>query len=237
MTSRNPTRSAPTVIFGLLIILIGVFLLLDNFRILYARDYLMYWPVALILLGILKSLEPSGMAGRTSWGIVALVGVLLLLDNLEVIFFRLWDLWPLVLVLIGFGLLRGAFGARARSFFDGRASHAGSDDATISVSAIAGGSSVSNASGDFQGGSITAVMGGTKVDLRSASIKRNDARLDLFTVWGGIELLVPKEWEVEIRLSPILGGVEDKTHHPGGAGAPRLILTGTVIMAGAEVKN
>lgn len=237
MHTRTSGRSAPTVIFGLLIISVGTFLLLDNLGVLYARDYLLYWPIALILLGILKMLEPSGPAGRVAWGLVALVGVLLLLDNLDIIFFRLWDLWPLILVLIGFGLLRGSLLGRARGFFHERASAAGPGDATINVSAIAGGSSVSNASDGFQGGSITAVMGGTKVDLRSAAIKEIEARLDLFTVWGGIELIVPKSWELEIRLSPILGGIEDKTHHPGVPGAPRLVLTGTIVMAGVEVKN
>jgi predicted membrane protein len=237
MNSRFGIHSAPTILFGILIIAIGVVLLLDNFGILSAREYLLYWPVVLIILGALKMLEPGGAAGRTAWGMVALVGILLVLDNLDIIDFRIWDLWPLIFILIGFGLLRGSWRGRGKEFLNGRFQQTATSDATINVSAVAGGASVSNASADFRGGSVTAVMGGTKVDLRSASIKSGEARLELFTFWGGIELLVPKEWTVEIRISPVLGGIEDKTRHPAEGGTQRLILSGTVIMAGVEVKN
>jgi hypothetical protein len=105
----------------------------------------------------------------------------------------------------------------------------------IDVMAILGGSKTVNSSPDFQGGQALAVMGGCEVDLRKATISQEDAVLDVFAFWGGVVLQVPEEWEVDNRVNAFLGGIEDKTH--GVHSKQRLILTGTVIMGGAEVKN
>ena len=92
-----------------------------------------------------------------------------------------------------------------------------------------------NASADFQGGQALAVMGGCEVDLRKAAIAQDSAVLDIFAFWGGVVVVVPEEWEVDNRVNAFLGGIEDKTH--GVHSKQRLVLTGTVIMGGAEVKN
>ena len=106
----------------------------------------------------------------------------------------------------------------------------------VDVTAILGGSKTVNASTDFQGGQALAVMGGCDVDLRKATIGPEGAVLDVFAFWGGVALRVPEEWEVDNRINAFLGGIEDKTLGAPGS-TQRLILTGTVIMGGAEVKN
>jgi hypothetical protein len=55
-------------------------------------------------------------------------------------------------------------------------------------------------------------------------------------MWGGIEIKVPDEWEVVNRGNAFLGGFEDKTRPLPGANR-RLVVTGTAIMGGVEVKN
>jgi hypothetical protein len=72
--------------------------------------------------------------------------------------------------------------------------------------------------------------------LRHAAID-GEAVIDVFALWGGIEIRVPEDWSVESRVVPILGGVDDKTRPPQGASRHRLVLRGFVIMAGVEVKN
>ena len=47
---------------------------------------------------------------------------------------------------------------------------------------------------------------------------------------------MPEEWQVVNRVNVFLGGVEDKAHPAPGA-KQRLVLTGTVIMGGVEVKD
>ena len=64
------------------------------------------------------------------------------------------------------------------------------------------------------------------------------AVLDVFAMWGGIEITVPEGWQVDLRLVPLLGGFEDRTRPVGtGAGGSLLVIRGTVVMAGGEVHN
>ncbi len=47
-------RLTPHLIFGLMIILVGVVFTLDNLNIAHAEDYLRYWPAGLIAIGLAK---------------------------------------------------------------------------------------------------------------------------------------------------------------------------------------
>lgn len=236
MDSRSVFRVTPQIIFGLGITAVGVILLLHNMGIIYARSYLSYWPVLLILIGLSSALQPTGSAGRWVGLILLVVGVLLLLDNLYIIDFYVWEYWPLLLILAGFALLRASRRPRG-SQFTGASAQAGPDGSSVRAFALLGGQRISSTSNDFQGGNVTAIMAGCKVDLRGASIKSDKAVLELFALWGGIEVLVPVTWAVQLEGFPILGGFEDKTH-PSPQGEPkRIFLRGTAIMGGIEVKN
>jgi hypothetical protein len=59
----------------------------------------------------------------------------------------------------------------------------------------------------------------------------------VFAMWGGIEIRVPDDWTVVSRVTPVLGGFDDKTRPSPGAGAHRLVIRGFAIMGGIEVKN
>ena len=72
--------------------------------------------------------------------------------------------------------------------------------------------------------------------MRQASIKSGEAVIDVFGLWGGIEIQVPREWSVVGQSTQILAGYEDKTSPPA-AGGPRLVVRGTAIMSGIEIKN
>ena len=89
---------------------------------------------------------------------------------------------------------------------------------------------------DFRGGDMTAVMGGCEVDLRQASM-RVPASIDVFVMWGGVEIRVPEDWTVELRGVPILAGFVDKTRPPAVATEKRLIVRGVALMGGVEIKN
>jgi hypothetical protein len=80
------------------------------------------------------------------------------------------------------------------------------------------------------------MMGGCEIDLRHASIG-GEAVFDVFALWGGIEIRVPPDWTVVSRITPILGGVDDKTRPPQAASRHCLVLRGFIVMAGVEIKN
>lgn len=89
----------------------------------------------------------------------------------------------------------------------------------------------------FFGANMTAVMGGIELDLRQATLPE-DAVIELFAFWGGIEIWVPREWSVVNQGFALMGSIEDKTGNlPQRPGQPRLVLRGMALMGGVEIKN
>jgi hypothetical protein len=225
---RRP-RVTPHLVMGLIVILVGILFTLDNVGVIEARDYLRYWPVALIAVGGLKLWQSRGGPGVLAALLFIGAGMWLLLESARVVTVHLWDLWPLLLVFFGASLVwHGIRGRRDRAGLDG--------SSTISGMAVLGGIHRGNNSQAFRGGDLTAVLGGCEIDLRQAAID-GEAVLDVFAMWGGIDIRVPDGWSVSGRVVPILGGFEDKTRPPAGATAHRLIVRGFAIMGGIEIKN
>ncbi|MCG6928442.1 MAG: cell wall-active antibiotics response protein [Acidobacteria bacterium] len=222
--SRPPNHGiAPRLVLGLTVMAAGLVLALDNLGFMDSSLFFRYWPLAFVILGILKLTAPPG---QRSGGVpFILVGVFLLAFTSGHMNFQ--RLLALLLLLVG-----GSIAWRALRPHPLRAD----PRSGVDVTAILGGSKTVNSSADFQGGQALAVMGGCEVDLRKATITGDDVVLDIFAFWGGVVVQVPEDWDVDNRVHAILGGIEDKTHGVVGNN-PRLILTGTVIMGGAEVKH
>jgi predicted membrane protein len=254
-------RISAQFIFGLGIIAIGVLFTLDNLDIIYARDYLRYWPAILILVGMVQLVQPQGTPGKLMGGILLTAGSLMLLDRFDIIDFSFWDLWPIFIILFGFSLLRGVRGRSSGSrrastnpdheeasgifvkveqnMFPSKERGSGGNDTDdyINGMAILGGFSRKSNAKDFQGGELTAVMGGCELDLRNAILKGDEATIEIFALWGGVVIRVPEDWTVVVKVSPIMGGVEDTSLPPKNGPDKRLIITGFTIMGGAEIKN
>lgn len=213
-------------IAGLAVVAVGVGFLLDNFNV-YDFDGFMHdwWPLAIILAGLLIFI--NNVRNFILPVIIIGVGTLLELRQLGITDVNPWQvIWPAALVLIGLSIIFN------RAVGHHKVSKTDRDD----LMAVLGGQDQKNASDDYKGSKLTAVLGGIKLDLRNATIKK-EATIEVLSFWGGVELLVPKDVVVKNQLSCIVGGVEDKTEHPGSKSAPILYITGDVIMAGVEIKN
>ena len=212
---------------GLVLLVVGLAFLLDNLDLVESWSILRFWPVILLGAGI-KHLVDARHRGSTFTGVLLVAaGALLLLDALELIDASLGDLWPLILVAIGLRLLLGAVSNRA-----GASEVSESEE---SATAFLGSVERRNGSADYRGGSVSAFMGGVNLDLREADIAGERAVLDVLAFMGGVELRIPEAWTVDVGTTSIMGGVEDKTR--GAAGGKRLVLTGTVIMGGIDIRN
>lgn len=235
METRSGWRATPQVVLGLIIVVIGVLFTLDNMDIIYAHDYLRYWPILIVIYGIAKMAQPRSAQGRFAGLIFTLIGLALLLDKMDFLDFRLWDFWPLIIVLVGLSLIWRSFQRTTTPSVDMTA--AADPGATLSGMAFMSGLKRTSNSQEFRGGELTAIMGGCEIDLRQAAIKEGDAVIDVFAFWGGIEIKVPLDWSVVVEATPLLGGFDDKTRPPQGGSAKRLIVKGYAIMGGVEISN
>ncbi len=228
------------IVVGALIVAIGLVILLDNLGIVRVYDIWRYWPVILIGFGVSKVLESRHPGGQVWGGLMVLVGVAFLLDNLHILVFD-FDvsqlIWPLA--IIGFGvfmLLRAMDRKRA---LEGVPT-AASADSSLGSWAIFSSVKRKVDSQDFKGCEATAVFGEVKIDLRKAGIAGDRAVIDVNALFGGVDIRVPENWRVEMKGAGIFGAFEDKTVPPNtdpGVKTPQLIITGTAVFGAAKVDN
>lgn len=222
--SRRHDRSGeplPRLVYGLSILTAGVVFWLDSINKVDARHYLKWWPASLIVMGLVH-LQRRRWVPATAW---LLTGTYFLLPLLHIAQFPVWrivGLWPLLISAAGVTLVLQALRRSNR-------------ESSFSAVAVMAGNHRGIGSQQFRGGEAVAVMGGCEIDLSSARID-GEAIVDVLAFWGGVNIRVPHGWEVVDAVTEILGGFEDKT---SGApeGAPRLIIRGTAIMGGVEVRN
>jgi predicted membrane protein len=234
MDNKSSGRTSGQITIGIAAIAFGVLFLLDNLNYLDFHPA-RFWPLILIVYGVIALLQPATPRSGKFWGaFVLILGCIFLLHTLDISYLGLHELWPLILVLIGASLIWGRGGQTHMRHGEQTKPD---EDSVINGFAMLGGFHRSNNSQDFRGGELSAIMGGCEVDLRQASMKESEAVLHLLAIWGGIKLRVPTSWSVSVQGVPLLGGFDDKTVQPTGSDVKRLIIKGTALMGGVEIVN
>lgn len=232
MSQKTPQQS---VVLGTVLALIGVVFLLDNFHVFDVSRVLSFWPVVFMVVGGLKLSQARGTKDYAMGGGLLLVGIAMTLDHMGLISVRWRDLWPLVLIGVGFMVIFKGQWSERLTLGTGPTTDGLADDGQLSHTTIMSGSQIKIDAQTFQGGEMTVLMAGVELDLRNAAMP-TDAFLHIFVAMGGVEIKIPLDWTVVYQGTPIMGGVEDKTV-PTPNPAKRLTITGTVIMGGIEIRN
>ncbi|MFX4262705.1 LiaF domain-containing protein [Pelotomaculum propionicicum] len=231
-------------LLGVAVIALGVILLLNNFNIIdVSVGYLFatYWPLLLVFWG-LDLLIPAESGNRRNSGalitglVLVALGLLVIGNNLdlyELDFSIFWSLfWPVVIILIGWSLLRGTSGSGGVHW------------------ALMSGIELKQKGWKLEDGSFFALMGGVDMDLNAAEIPEGEVRLNATAVMGGIKIIVPPEITVDYEGTAVLGGVKFFDEDSGGiiatrksqykgepASGTKLVLRCTAIMGGVEIKH
>jgi hypothetical protein len=232
--TKAPLRVTPQAVLGLLIVAVGLLLTADNLGWLEADDILRYWPLGVVLIGVMKVLQPTGTTGRLVGAVILTVGLGLTAEHVLGWPVDIGDWWPLALVALGAVVLVRAFGAAGTE--RGQASAGTGRDETVSEIAIWSGKIRRTASPTFRRADLTAIMGGVELDLRAAGTAGGDAVVDVFVIWGGVEIWVPPDWAVSNQVGVLMGGAEDRSTGTQGA-QHRLTVRGFVLMGGLEIKT
>lgn len=239
------------VLLGVLVIAAGAILLLESLGIMQIDiDVWDYWPLILIAVGLSKLFQPR-QCRHVGGGLFLLaLGVLFQLNNLEKINFQFRDIWPVILIFIGFAILKRGFWGRMHHHASGKGESRARcfpphppmnqsrsmDNDYLDISAIMGGGEYVISSKQLKGGRISVLMGGCELDLRGADFPEESIFFDISVIFGGVDIRVPNEWEVVLKGSPILGGIDNKTV-PLKDASKKIIIKGSVIMGGIDIKN
>ena len=219
----------PNIVFGLVLVVIGLIFLLHNLDFHYFERFWNFWPLALLAIGLAKAF--SGRADERTFGwVVTFLGAIFFARYTLGWNVHMREFWPVILVIIGISIVM-------RSIQGPQPPRGATDTSSlVRERALVGGIKRKNTSQSFQGGELTAVMGGCEIDLRDARMAGPQVIIDCFAMWGAIVIQIPPDWSIDPQISVFAAGFEDRTKPPVQP-AGTLVLRGTAVMASFELTN
>jgi predicted membrane protein len=224
------------VLAGFLIV-IGVFWIFKNFDLIpdFIPHYLFSWEIIFVLIGLFILLTKRAVIPGL---IFIAIGLFLILPDFPRFhFIQLWMLWPIILIAIGMSLLLQNRSHRDDSRLH-RKDHSKED--YLDELVIFGGGEKMITSNNFKGGKITALFGGSEINLLGSKLAKGTVYIDLVFLFGGGTLIVPQDWNVKVDMVSIFGGFSDKRSIPTESkeqNGSTLIVKGVAIFGGGEIKS
>ncbi len=225
-------KNIKNTIIGVIVVLIGVLLLLksigviDSFNIFFEG----WWTLFIIVPALIGLFTEKDKVGDL---IALIIGVLLLLGARDIIDFDLiWKLLvPIILIIIGLSII----------FKDFLKTKVKEEMKEISIEE--GGNYTSTFSAqtfkldneEFKGCDMNAIFGGIDLDLRKAKFKQ-DTKIKLCCVFGGIDLFVPEDINVKIVSTCVFGGIDDKRKNTIEEAKNTIYIEATCIFGGVDIK-
>lgn len=189
-------KNKQSIFWGLLLIIVGVIFLGNNFNWWDINVFFKGWWTLFIIIPSLWGLfTKETFAGSL---ITLALGILLLLACMDIINWNMiWQiLIPVIIIVIGLMLI---FGNRKV-----KKSSANSKEYIAVFSGVD--ERINDIVSDFRAISI---FGGVELDLRKAKIEK-DVVIECVSVFGGIDLRLPDDVNLKVNGLPIFGGVENK---------------------------
>lgn len=217
---------------AILIILGGLFLLnsLDIFNFRFTRIFIS-WPFFFFVIGLYILVQTEK---KVFGAILTGLGGLFLIPRIIPGVYISWSVvFPILLIAVGLYIILHS--RKNTEFLRGEIK----EDTVDDISIFGGGDKIVT-SKNFKGGNITAIFGGSEINMTQCQLAEGVNSIDVFALFGGTTIIVPKHWNVVVSVSSILGGFSNK-----GIKDPTieidtsrsLVIKGLVIFGGGEVKN
>lgn len=239
------SRYPKGLMWGIIIIGVGLVFLLDQMGVASADEvFRFFWPAVFLFFGIEGIVTGNG-AGKF-WGtMLTLTGILFLFNALHLMHVTFAVVWPMLIIFWGVSVLLQTMGLKPAWHYRVRRpdvfgqSNVATSDSELDYTLIFSGVKRKVLAKDLRGGKIVAVFGGFNLDLRKADMAGDEVRLHIDAVFGGGEIRVPDTWRVNVRSAAVLGAFVDETQPPYDLGpqAKRLVLTGSAVFGGVNIKN
>ena len=195
------------VLWGIILVVLGVIigtnsLGLTDINLLFDG----WWTLFIIVpcfIGLFTNSEKTGNI------IGILIGVALLLGINDIIDFdKIWTLLlPLVIVVLGLSLIfKDTFNSKVSKEIK-KINKENNKDNDYFAAFL--GQNIDLNNEDFKGADLTAIFGGLKLDLRKANIDK-DVVINASSIFGGIDILIPKDVNVKVKSTSLFGGVTNK---------------------------
>ena len=252
MKNSNNTGYTKGIGFGLVLMLIGVVFLGNNFGLIpdNFRHIIISWQMLLIVIGVIHLFKGKLVSGVVLLFIGSFFIIPKIVPALDANFVRVY--WPLLLIGAGFVILfQRLFGPKwgfeewnennknccnrnkSERYSNYRKSPEG-----FSKNSVFGGGDHIVLDPVFKGGDLNAVFGGLTLDLRRTNLPEGETYLEVNAVFGGITIYVPPTWLVETHLDAVFGGFQDNRLPRDPLDTTRkLIISGACVFGGGEIRN
>ena len=216
MTVDEPrVRVTTNLALGICLILLGTVLILDRLGIVPASQLLRYWPIGLVLFGVAMVIQSfqRGDAAQPARPH----------DSVNLGHVIIW------VIIATFAWNGFSPGVTART----------DSSETASVVAVMSRHQQISAAPVFRAAEVTTIMGRAELDLRKATVAPGEeAVIEVFTMMGESMIRVPDGWQVDLRATPVMGGVRDRrTGARDVAGAPRIVIRGFVMWGALVIRS
>ena len=208
------------LIWGIVFIIIGLIIGLKVLGIINIDIFFDgWWSLFIIIPSAISIVKNIRDIGAYIW---LAIGVALLLSAQGILDMEIVGklILPAVLVAIGVGMI----------FKDSKLEKAKENEeyyATFSGQKL-------NFEGDtFKGASLNAIFGGIDLNLKKADII-DEANIDATSVFGGINIFVPNNVNVEIKSTSLFGGITNKVENKENQ--PTIKIRAFCLFGGVEVK-
>jgi len=226
------------IILGGLLITLGAIFLLNTLNVLsFSFSRVVFsWPFIMFIIGVFILINTSK---KLTGGILTGIGALFLIPRIfPEVEYDGGIIIPIILIALGIHIIfrkRRSDQMRLSTGFDEKIDKDKIDD----VSIFGGGNKIIS-SDNFKGGSITAIFGGSEINLMNCKLAEGNNVIEVVTIFGGTTIIVPKEWNVVVNVAAFLGGFSNK-----GIRSPNVIVDqsrtlyvkGLAIFGGGEVKT
>ena len=235
---ENKSGVDKRVLLGGILIFLGSIFLLNTMDILHFRfaQVVFSWPFVMLVIGlfVLVNTEKKFLGGVLSG-----IGALFLLPRIfPEIDYDGGIIIPLFLIILGVYIIFKKRKIDTETGFTSETSKVNKDK--IDDVSIFGGGTKLITSNNFQGGNVTAIFGGSEINLMNCQLAEGDNVIDVLCVFGGTTIIVPKEWNVVVNVTSILGGFSNKSVRNTSIiidQSRTLHIKGLAMFGGGEIKT
>ncbi|TFZ41142.1 hypothetical protein E4100_03325 [Soehngenia longivitae] len=224
---------------GIILIILGVLFLLDEFDIFYFGDILRtYWPLLIVLYGLGSLFDKT--KSKLFSAIVLVFGVIIQLNKLNYLNKGIMSYFlPSVLIIVGLNMIFESEKNKKKIKVDFDTSDFEKNTVKenfISHTALFSGLELKVINDDFAGAKLNAIFGGIEIDLTNVKTTKNIIVIEANAVFGGIEINIPKDWNVKIEGTPLFGGYSMNHKRPFVENAPTVVFKGLALFGGVEIE-
>lgn len=232
-----------TFVTALVFIVVGLMFIGRNLGIVdpYWFCVIVSWQMLLVVIGVTHLIKRKFWGGFT---FLAIGSFFLFPEIIDGNFFETF--WPLIFIIIGISLLfkrkshqswecswdkrgRGENQEGAYTSADGFVT---SDNTFGSVQQIV-------LDPAFKGARLKCTFGGTVLDLRRTKLESPETCIEVECTFGGIEILVPGDWNIQTQIQTAMGECVDKRYNVIQTIDTEhiLVIQGKVTFGSVELKN